>query len=240
MGDASQASVSAPTLQNVRRVVAARMTFRDRVCFASVKTLALDAGCSERTIQRSLRQLVKDGTLECLGYLLPSGRKVRALVYRFKAGVKRIVTQRSLSRNPRTATGSREVCSRRNVIGACRPKWRRIVTLARREPLPGFPVQPPSTPQLIADFIDSARLRGAVVPHRVVGHLARNVKELLDEGVSVEAVQAGLERLLERRIVQPQLLPYLVMEASLPAPETKRFGRGMTPAQILRFGKGLQ
>ncbi len=234
MGDASQASVSAPTLQNVRQAVAVRMTFRDRVCFASVKTLSLDVGCSERTIQRSLRQLVQDGTLECLGYLLPSGRKVRSLVYRFKAGVSRLVTQR-LHRRAKPPTSPRSLCFRRNLYVGRRHE-RSAVSLFPYEP------KPISTQELLGGFIDVARGRGAIVPARVIGQLARNIKQLLDEGIPAEAIEAGLERLLQRRVVKPELLPHFVMEASLPVqadPKLLRYGRGMTTRQILDATRGL-
>ncbi len=79
----------------------------------------------------------------------------------------------------------------------------------------------PTTRDLLAWFIDASK--GAVIPKRVKGQLARAIKDLLDEGISADNVQAGLGRLLDRKLVQPELLPHLVMEASMPVPVKEGF-----------------
>lgn len=91
---------------------------------------------------------------------------------------------------------------------------------------------------LLAEFITQGRNAGVEVPSRVKGHLAKAIKDLLDDGQTPKAVWAGLGRMIERRIVQPGLLANFVVEASLPprrpASDASRFGRGMTTDQILR------
>lgn len=99
------------TTVRVREAIATFTGWRDHICFASVATIARRAGCSERSVQYALRRLEDEGTIECLGNRLPSGRIVLSRVYRFACGVRRIppqvallktrsCTQRSLSRNP--------------------------------------------------------------------------------------------------------------------------------------------
>lgn len=99
------------TIVRVREAVATYTGWRDHVCFAAIATLARRAGCSERSVQYALRRLEAEGTIECLGNRLPSGRVVRSRVYRFACGIRRIspqvallktrsCTQRSSSRNP--------------------------------------------------------------------------------------------------------------------------------------------
>lgn len=73
-----------------------------------------------------------------------------------------------------------------------------------------------TTRELVAHFVDSAREAGVDVPQRVAGHLAREVKNLLDEGQPPTAVARGLDRMLERRIINASLLPGMVVEAGLP------------------------
>lgn len=98
----------------------------------------------------------------------------------------------------------------------------------------------PTAQNLLGRFIDDARAAGIETPGRVKGQLAQNIKRLLDEGQSTQAVWAGLQRMVERRIVQPSLLPNFVMEAAIPqdVSQPSRFGRGMTTEQILRKAAG--
>lgn len=97
-------------------------------------------------------------------------------------------------------------------------------------------IAPPTAQNLLGRFIDQARSAGIEPPDRLKGQLASAIKSLLDEGQSTQAVWAGLGRMIERRIVQPSLLPNFVFEAAIPRDvgQQTRFGRGMTTEQIRR------
>ena len=107
-------------------------------------------------------------------------------------------------------------------------------------PIP-LPVDKQATTQgVLAWFIDSWRDAGFDGPTaRFKGHLSTRIKALLDEGIAVESVQAGLVRMVERRVMQPSLLDGFVMEAQaatrrVDKPAGRRYGRGMTAADVLR------
>lgn len=96
------------------------------------------------------------------------------------------------------------------------------------------------TDSIVAWFIDSWRGAGLDGPtRRFIGHLAKETKILLDEGFGVDALQAGMARMVERGVMQPSLLHGFVMEAQakerrVDKPAARRYGRGMTAADVLR------
>ena len=64
-------------LPKVRDALVALMRFNDRVCFASVGTIAKRAGCCERSVQYALRELERRGEIEERPDLLPIDCKTR-------------------------------------------------------------------------------------------------------------------------------------------------------------------
>lgn len=98
------------------------------------------------------------------------------------------------------------------------------------------------TDTVVAWFIDSWRSAGLDGPsRRFIGHLAKETKTLLDEGFAIEALQSGMTRMVERGVMQPSLLHGFVMEAQalsrrvhVDKPQSRRYGRGMTAAEVLR------
>lgn len=94
-----------------------------------------------------------------------------------------------------------------------------------------------STQTLVAEYIDAAKTKGVDVPRRVIGQLARNIKELLDEGQPYDRVQAGLRRMAERGVVIPSSLGNFVLEAALPAP---RKGTRVSPSEIMAHALQLE
>jgi hypothetical protein len=86
---------------------------------------------------------------------------------------------------------------------------------------------------IVASCVNAARDRGVEPTTRVIGHLAKNIKDLFDEGKTPDEILAGFTLMLERQKVQPSLLGNFVMEAALPKKQPARYGRGLTTAQIL-------
>jgi hypothetical protein len=68
-----------------------------------------------------------------------------------------------------------------------------------------------NTQTLLADFIDRARESGADPPRQVIGHLARELKKLVDEGAAEDELRAALERLFERSL-SPSMLSSVLFD----------------------------
>jgi DNA-binding MarR family transcriptional regulator len=91
-----------------------------------------------------------------------------------------------------------------------------------------------STDQLVGYFVDVCRSFGVDRPDgRTIAILGRTIKALLEEGRSGESIRAGVDRMLERRIVQPALLGQFMIEAALPVRATRPGGR-VTADELLR------
>jgi hypothetical protein len=65
---------------------------------------------------------------------------------------------------------------------------------------------------LVAHFVDRYRECGEPAPRRLVGHVARQVGELLRDGVSPPTIARALDLMLDKE-VGPSVLPALVHEA---------------------------
>ena len=106
------------------------------------------------------------------------------------------------------------------------------------------PVAPPESPgsqEIVAGYVDAVKALGAPAPSRIVGQVARSVKELLDEGVDPSVVERAVALMTERRL-HPSTLASLVLEAAAgprqPAAPPMRYGRGLTTRQILDMTQG--
>lgn len=97
---------------------------------------------------------------------------------------------------------------------------------------------------ILGEMIDGAREAGFPMSRRLISMFAKPIKEELDSGTSAEQVRGGITRMFARGQVRPALLTQFVLEAALPKPKpianpsTMRYGRGMTPAQILAANPG--
>ena len=80
---------------------------------------------------------------------------------------------------------------------------------------------PPSGQTLVAFFVDESVRLGGVVPARVKGQIAKQIGEMLKEGIAPERVQAGISLLVDRRLA-PSSLPSAVNEASMPPAAPRR------------------
>lgn len=93
---------------------------------------------------------------------------------------------------------------------------------------------------VLAWFIDEWCSAGLTYPtSRFRGHLGKEIKKLLNAGFTVEIVKSGLVRMVERGVMQPALLDRFVMDAEaatrrVDKPASRRYGRGMTAAEVLR------
>jgi hypothetical protein len=69
-----------------------------------------------------------------------------------------------------------------------------------------------SAQALVAYYVDASREIGVDPPRKVVGHVAKEVAKLLDEGQPPLLVSRALALLIERRL-NPSTLPSLILEA---------------------------
>ncbi len=93
---------------------------------------------------------------------------------------------------------------------------------------------------LVGEFVDSAKKNDLPLDRRIIGHLAKETDRLLVQGHTADQVRAAYGRMAERGVIQPSLLGNFMLEAALPRREPMRYGRGMTTAQILDWGKDLE
>jgi hypothetical protein len=70
----------------------------------------------------------------------------------------------------------------------------------------------PSAQELVAFFVDESRRQGAVPTPRLVGHVAREVKQLLEQRADVEHVRAALAIVVDKAL-HPSALPSAVYQA---------------------------
>lgn len=66
---------------------------------------------------------------------------------------------------------------------------------------------------LVGGYVDALKAIGAPAPKRLVGQVARQVGELVKEGLTSDVIRKALELLVERRL-NPASLPSLVPEAA--------------------------
>jgi hypothetical protein len=71
--------------------------------------------------------------------------------------------------------------------------------------------------QLVAEYVDALRALGEPAPRRLVGQVAREVGQLVRDGVSAPTIRRCLQLLLERRL-NPTTLASLVPEAAAGPP----------------------
>lgn len=93
---------------------------------------------------------------------------------------------------------------------------------------------------IVARYVDAVKAQGAPAPRRVVGMVARGVKELLDEGIEPDVVDRAVDLMIERRL-HPATLSTLVLEAATGTRRSEqqtRYGRGLTTRQILDMTQG--
>jgi hypothetical protein len=74
-------------------------------------------------------------------------------------------------------------------------------------------VRPSGAQQLVAYYVDLLTEIGSPAPARLKGQVARQVGELLGEGIPGEVVGAALRLLVEKRL-NPSSLPSLIPEAA--------------------------
>jgi hypothetical protein len=167
-------------------------------CWASVETLAKGAKLSERATQYALRQLEEMGEIVRTG-THHSGTRIYSI-----PGVQ-------------TLQGVQGESSETHVFA---PK----------------PLEPSDTTEerlrarnqsLVAHYVDHAHLLGVVLPDRVKGATAREVKVLVKEGHDERYIRRALELLTEKGL-NPASLPSLVVEAQREGTN----GKGLTAAQI--------
>ena len=173
----------------VRGAVAARCRFRDRVCFASLDTLAADTGLHKLTVRDHLLALEADREIERLNRLPDSGRRVRTCVWRFTHGQRRLTKpKRTPCREARTSTTPYKP------RGWARPRPRRRCSLAEDLVLFEPPERPPNAHDVMAATIGYLnRTEGGVtVGSRERGILARQAKELLTDGYPPHTVARAL------------------------------------------------
>lgn len=80
---------------------------------------------------------------------------------------------------------------------------------------------------LVASYVDRVKAAGAPAPKRTIGIVAKNVKELLDEGVDPAIVNDAIGLMVDRRL-HPSTLPTLILEAA--AGPRSRLGHGGSEA----------
>lgn len=87
---------------------------------------------------------------------------------------------------------------------------------------------------IVAGYCDVMTASGSPVPRRLVGMVAKQVGELVRDGIEPDVIRRSLGLMIERGL-HPSTLPTLVPEAARGSikGQAQRFGRGMTVDAIL-------
>lgn len=231
-----------PSARLVALTLSLHMSERGDGCFPSLATLLAETGLARQTVIDAIKSLEAGGLLE-----VKRGRG-RGNPNRYRALIPDSMIEEYLRARPKLAetvlpldhsAGEEKVSSLDHLPEDEADKRSTEQTVGRKEDLrPSSPtarateVEPLKANDLVAAFVDESRRRGSDPPAQVRGHLARQIGKLLAEGIAPERIAAGLGRMLDRRIVQPALLPNFVAEAELPAAGSSR-RRGLTAGEIM-------
>lgn len=189
------------------------------VCWPSRATIADHTNASERTISRKIGYLAECGLLEIRRRERADGGQT-SNVYILAVGTP--IPGVTVSPPP-SPSGDKPPLS----------------TVSSHEPSVGLTtIQKDGGAQdLVAYAIDQSESLGSKVPARTKGHIARTIKELLDEGFPTEQIRTGITYLIERRL-HPSTLPSLVHEAGLPA-RRRPAGSSIDSADLLDRARRL-
>lgn len=225
-------------LDNANLSLGARMTLISLMSFAwrgdpfpGQARLAKMLGVSDRTVREYVGELIRTGYVKTY-------RRGRG-----KTNVYRLIQNKIISLAPEDSSGAPD--QERKPASALdrKPASDKEYEVEEYKPTP--PVVPPQgdvgAQALVAGYVDEVRALGSPAPSRVIGQVARGVKELLDEGIDPEVVGRALTLMTERRL-HPATLASLVLEAAAGPRQTQalRYGRGMTTKQMLDATKGLK
>lgn len=189
----------------LREYMVTRARFRDHIYFASDSTAARDLGVSRRTIIRWRSDLERSGKVERCGWHHWKGGK-KTVVYRI-CGLR--VTQRTSRRSPSLiGLGFKRTCRTNAYERRC----------TRRQPVneivpsgAGPPAERERTARDVLIVVcDTFSAKGIPLPSRHKGIIARQSKELLDDGFDFETVVVSSVIALRR--AQPQNLHFIATD----------------------------
>lgn len=216
-------STLSPSAKLVGHTLALFMSESGSSCFPSQATLVRKTGLSERTVRSATRELEGKGWLQVE---VGNGK----------------TTTHYTAVVPATIAGSESQGG-----NDCRPGGQLLPPEEVREedkPSVSNETAPVRANEIVAHYVDAVKeLRGQdfVVPKRSIGAVAQNVKKLLDEGIPPAQVAAGVDRMLERGMVAPALLPQFVVEAGLTVkPRSRSTPEHVTPEATLALAKKLR
>jgi hypothetical protein len=162
------------------------------IAFPSKRLLATRLGCSDDSVTRAQKELEAADALRVEARFADEGDRTSNNYVVLRVG-------------PRTPAGT----GGRTVAGAGTRTTLELDTVGANAP-----TAQPSAQEIVAHYIDDARDLGYEPPRRVVGQIARQVGELLDEGQPPDLITAALVLMTERRL-HPSTLPTLIGEAAL-------------------------
>jgi hypothetical protein len=171
-------------------------------------TLADAMHCAERTARKARQELVDAGFLK-LEHRLGETAGVR-LTFPTPARGAGVTPARTPARTPApAAAGTRGTRGTRTSGGA-----RSRAGADNRPRADGRAEENTGAQRLVAGYVNRLGELGATAPRRLVGQVARQVGELLRDGVPEPAIATALELLIERRL-NPTTLASLVPEVEL-------------------------
>lgn len=175
----------------------------------SVETIAEQARLSERQTQRCLRSLVTSGAVSVTG-------KSRSGTSVYSVNMGDILSPMGVTFS--TEGGDMDVT--RSVLKATVPEQVPVV----------------SAQALVGGYVDQV---GGVVPRRVIGMVAKQVGDLLKEGIDPPVIERALVLLNERKL-HPSTLATLIPEAANGKKHPRRYGIGLTSAEMGEMAQRLR
>lgn len=193
-------------------VALAHRADKDGYCYPGQKALASMTGASESTVRRAIKSLEgkglisredrrrKNGSRTSTGYNLPVTMTANQPVN--MTGRKSEPTGHHDTPLPVTMTGPPYKSVTISQIVPAEPEEKSDTMIQKKEP-------EPTTQTLVAEYIDGMAQKP---PGRVIGHLAKEIKNLLDEGYEYEQVRQATI-LWSQKNYSPGTLPSFLNQA---------------------------
>lgn len=206
--------VTADISANALRVVLAIQLHRrpdGGAPFPSQKKLAEMCRVSVPTVERVVRELKEAGILKCALRLRPGGK--------FPVNCYSISLPPSITDDGTPPSRVMDEVEEGEVDSVPTERTRSVVG---------------GSQALVAGYCDLLTEVGAPAPKRLVGMVAKQVGELVQEGIDPGVIRRALVLMLQRQL-HPSTLATLVPEAAAGSSlkTVQRYGRGMTTDQIL-------
>lgn len=193
-------------------------------CFPKIERLARELDCSERTVNRALVDLEEQGLIKR---------------QQTRNGERQGPNEYTLALDNLSPQGDNLSSLQSDRMSHIEPEVDLEPEVNLSDPNGSGASAPDTAQTLVAEVVDSAKKHQIPLARRTIGHFAKEIHSLLNEGFDPDTIRAGLQRMAQKGKLQPALLAGFASETRLPTSQPLRYGRGLTTAQILELGRSM-